>query len=804
MWILSPLPPGGETLYLQTSKNYVVGRKTCDVILSEDQSISRAHALLSTTEQTLTVKDTSKYGTSVNGKRLVENTPVNVTSGSNITFGVFNSKFRVEHMQPVVCSSCLDTDGKASLSEALQFVGGKLVGTWKQECTHLIMSTVKVTIKTICALLSGCPIVKPEFFSALRAAVQNKSPPPEADRFIPEINEPSLNKDKIKIGVISERRELFAGKTFVFLNAKQLTRLSAAVSCGGGHCLLLDEGSLPRDVLESPQSCVVDVTSTASQPLLPQTTEHWLNAVKSIVDKKGLRVITESEIGIAAIYASCDSYCNASRSTDRDSVPHVKSRIPSASLSQSVAVDETMLAAPSPNITAYAANTEPSQGCDRREVSGISAVRETPEKNFKSKTPETKQKRDSQYFVAESRSFSLSTEEQTESKQTIEESKLTEDGPVGRPPQPVFKQPERAKALSQKLFSQKTRTFEQGSPQKRSPQKQSALTSFFQPVNKKRQLEEDISTETSQQKRPVREASVSSQPPETFKDICLEKSPIDSSQSTRENKAQGQKRKEMEDLEELESIMSEDMDCFDEPPPRSQSRVKEGTSKPQREDRKVEVSSKKQRFEEKKDEGRQKNQADLEKPSTSSRNVQTVRIKEQNVSVNIDAYSNQTSVMRPASDPPAVKKQNKLPFNNGGSDFIDDNELLKAEATEVPVKPVTVKKELKEPKLDDSLPKNLLVVEFRDLKVAEPPITVAKPKQTNGYSKNFKCFRKVQMRCVAPVISGTDLLVHNRGINSDLDEWLKDAAEEEIQSRRDETMGDDLFRYNPSKLTRRR
>ena len=44
--------------------------------------------------QTLTVKDTSKYGTFVNSERLAENTPVNLKSGDNITFGVFHSKFR--------------------------------------------------------------------------------------------------------------------------------------------------------------------------------------------------------------------------------------------------------------------------------------------------------------------------------------------------------------------------------------------------------------------------------------------------------------------------------------------------------------------------------------------------------------------------------------------------------------------------------------------------------------------------------------------------------------------------------------
>ncbi|XP_072316156.1 nibrin [Eucyclogobius newberryi] len=798
MWILTRLLPGGETHYLQSGRNYVVGRKNCDILLPEDQSISRAHTHISITEQTLTIKDSSKYGTFVNGQKLAENTPITLTSGGNITFGVFKSKFRVEPWQPVVCSSCLDNSAKASLSDALKFVGGKLVGSWSQDCTHLVMSQVKVTIKTICALLCGRPIVKPEFFSALHTAVQNKSPTPEANRFIPEINEPSLNKDKVKIGVISERRELFTGKTFVFLNAKQLLRLSAVVTCGGGSCRLLDEGSLPRDVLESAQSCVIDVTSSASQPVLSSATMDWVNSVKSIVEKKGLRVITESEIGLAAVYASCDTHCNSSRLTESESLPKGKSRIPSASLSQSLqslAVNETVLPAPSMNITAYAANTEPSQGLARQKVSRVSAVGETPEKQPKAKKPGTEKKTESQYCVAESHNFSFNVVEQTESRQTIEESKLTEEEPRGVRQQPVFAKPNGGtKILSQK--PQKTNSFGQGSPKKLSPQKQSSLTSFFQPVNKKRQLEDDNTAEMSQPKRSARDSSINSPPPETFKETRSEKGPTVALQSLRgatENNTQGQKRKDVEEieLEELESLMSQDMD-FDEPPWRSQSQAKANDPKPHKEVGKAEFSGKRQRLQGKDEQDDWKCQQ-LEKPSTS-RESTTGNIKEQNVSVNIDAFEHSEEkseelLQMEATEVPVIKKQ-------------EDEELLKVEAIEVPVKPVIVK--LQKPKMDDCLPKNVLQVEFRDLKVSEPPTKVTKPKQSNGYTKNFKCFRKVQMRGPAPVIGGADLLAHNRGRNSALDEWLKDAAEEELQSRRDESAGDDLFRYNPSKIARRR
>uniref|UniRef100_A0A3B4BDV9 Nibrin n=1 Tax=Periophthalmus magnuspinnatus TaxID=409849 RepID=A0A3B4BDV9_9GOBI len=675
MWILTPLQPGGQTHYLQSGKNYVVGRKNCDIILSDDQSISRAHAHLSSSEKTLTVKDMSKYGTSVNEQQLAQNTPVNLTSGSNITFGVFNSKFRVEHLHPVVCSSCLDNSGKTSLLGALQLVGGKLVGTWSQDCTHLVMSSVKVTIKTICALLCGCPIVTPEFFSALQAAIENKSPPPEAERFTPEINEPSLNKDKIKIGVISKRRELFTGKTFVFLNAKQMTRLSAAVSYGGGSCTLLDETSLPRDILESPQSCVIDVTSSASQPVLSSSTMDWVNTVKSIVEKKGLRVITESEIGVAAIYASCKEHCNSSHSVSK-----MKSRIPSASLTQSVAVDETVLPAPSLNITAYAANTEPSQGYD-------------------------------------------------------------------------------------------------------------VITCC--PIRTIWQLEDDFTAETSQPKRTAQDSLITSQPPQTSKETRSEKAPTDLSQSSgreTQSKTQGQKRKEMDDneleeleslmsedmdcfdappprsqnqakmlsskrqkeLEELESLMSEDMDCFDAPPPRGQNQAKMNTTKPQKEVSTAEVSRKRPRLQEQnKEDDRKSKQFDLEKPSTSS-STPAVKIKAQNISINIDAFEHtkETYDNRKSSNPPA-----KPPSKTLGRKKQD--QFLFADMSELPTK-------------------------------------VTKQKQSNGCTKNFKCFRKVHG--VAPVIRGADLLAHNRGRNSDLDEWLRDAVEEDQQSRRDESVGDDLFR----------
>lgn len=65
----------------------------------------------------------------------------------------------------------------------------------------------------------------------------------------------------------------------------QLKRLSVAVGFGGGRSLLLEEGSLPHELLECPQSCVIDMTTGSSQALVPSSTTEWANSVKNIVQR---------------------------------------------------------------------------------------------------------------------------------------------------------------------------------------------------------------------------------------------------------------------------------------------------------------------------------------------------------------------------------------------------------------------------------------------------------------------------------------------------------------------------------------
>ncbi|KAF7669724.1 hypothetical protein LDENG_00146990 [Lucifuga dentata] len=836
MWMLIPLQSGGQTHYLLSSKDYRVGRKNCDIILPNDQSISRAHAVLTLTEQALTLKDTSKYGTFLNNQRLTENTPVDLKTGDSVTFGVFESKFVVDCQKLVVCSSCLDNDGKASLTNVLPPLGGKLVNAWTQDCTHLTMPSVKVTIKTISALLCCRPIVKPEFFSELREAIQQKLPPPKAESFIPEIAEPSLNKKDVNLGAIPARRQLFTGKTFLFLSAKQLKRLSTAVSLGGGRSQLLEEGSLPPSLLESTQSCVVDAITGSSQPLLPSSSTEWATSVKNILQRKGLRVITESEIGLAAIYASCDKYCNPSSVIpDSDSVQNARPRIPSASLSQTAVVEETVLAAASQKVTAYAVNTtEPSQGKELLDVTGVTTVGETPEKNQKWTTGQlgqskhVAQKNASQFVVADTMSSSFNSVENTGSQWKKPEAKLPvlDGGNDQSLSQPSFSK------TGMKTFPPKKSPQKQKFSAQTSPQKQSSLTIFFQPIGKKRPLEEELSALMSEPKRAAlaetAPATRTQSPLVSGADLFMVRSETlsDRTSHTAQEELQGRKRKEMEaeiEMEELESIMSEDMDCFDEHISASQTQqaqIKDWKSAGQKQalnTAEPSSSNKRQRLHSE-DNGRPnlKPQGDQEKVSGSTSNKcknteeQMSSFKSQQLQATENRTTNQMS-SKLRVEMSSNKNHTSQPFKEEEISFIEDSKILKGEIcqpkTEIPLKPITVKQEPRVSAMEEDLPKKLVLVEFRSLTVTAAPKAKPQQMQSSSYAKNFKRFHKIQVPDAEDslhIIRGSDLLAHSRGKNSDLDEWLKDAAEEERQSRRDESIGDDLFRYNPTKLSKRR
>ncbi|XP_062847064.1 nibrin [Trichomycterus rosablanca] len=841
MWKLQPTESETGAVSLLAGKEYVVGRRNCDIILSSDQSISRVHAHLTVTEQTVTLKDSSKYGTSVNDERLETGSTKTLHAGDRLLFGVFQSKFKLE-LDVLVCSSCVDNEGKAALSKAVESLGGRLFNSWSQECTHLVMPSVKITIKTICALLCCRPIVKPEFFTELSRAVQQRKTLPKAESFRPGIDEPSLKKDKVDLGSRPERKMLFSGKKFVFLNTKQMKRLSQAISCGGGSSQLLEEGSLPLSLLESTETCVVDVVTGSSQTLVPSACKKWADSVGQILDRNALRFITESEIGLAAIYVNNQTYCNPRASLDSESV-RVKPVIPGGTLSQNAAVDETVLPAASLNITAYAANTEQSQSSSRMDVCGTTAVGETPEKQSTNPPGSTRQSAMmrkaaivSEPPITSSKSVksSVNTSEEAQEKKT-ESAVRRNDGSVG------FEGSLNNSAMI-----------------KKSPQKQTSLASYFQPVSKKRLREGAADSELSEAKlaRLDTEDKEIEETKNSDLSVPLKKAAKQTSSHTSQNQhahnprsgcstslglgsgigmssgerkhnencdsslnSGSKKRKEPDQdpeesadlnlsLEELESIMSEDMDEPAQPAATKKQCLDRGdsSSNSNGQDWKSNATSSNQPKALKQHGVHDISQtSEQDKPSSVSGN------KDSHSQMRAQRSSNKMEDLEQEDHKSTHKKE------SCGSSDVKEEEVSFVVATKAPsgFDPPSDMVEVKqEPKGSESgtendpeLPRRLLQVQFTSLTVSASCRSRTEPLQTrdpNG--KNFKRFRKVLvpgLQGLPRIIGGSDLVAHTHSKSSELEEWLRDAAEEEKQQEREETMGDDLFRYNPKPTKRR-
>lgn len=90
-------PKKGEAVSLTANKNFVIGRlNSCDLMIDEG-SVSREHAEISLSNGTWVIRDTSKSGTRVNGKKITEH---KLQEGDVVTIGKKDMKFTSDPNKP--------------------------------------------------------------------------------------------------------------------------------------------------------------------------------------------------------------------------------------------------------------------------------------------------------------------------------------------------------------------------------------------------------------------------------------------------------------------------------------------------------------------------------------------------------------------------------------------------------------------------------------------------------------------------------------------------------------------------------
>ncbi|XP_054487811.2 nibrin [Agelaius phoeniceus] len=755
MWKLVPASGKGEPYRLLSGVEYVVGRRNCTILIQDDQSISRSHAVLtvsrpetspsqSLTVPVLTVRDTSKYGTFVNGSKL-NGASVSLQSGDRINFGVFESKFRVEYEPLVVCSSCLDVAQKNALNQAIQQLGGLVVNEWTKECTHLVMVSVKVTVKTICALICARPIIKPEFFSELIRAVQSRQQLPNHVSFYPPVDEPSIGSDNLDLSEHHERKKIFSGKTFVFLTAKQHKKLGPAVVLGGGEVKLMTEGRKEMPLLLSPEVCVVDVGLANSQISGSDSMTNWTDSILTDLESKNLRAIPEAEIGLAVIFMSTEKYCNPQKQPASKAVPESSaSAVVGRAISQSLAVDETIMPTAAESSSLYIADTE-EQTC--MEIKNTSQVHRQKKMAFQDTTGKKSSGTSGSVNAGTSIPRGNRTSGFSQRSQPVSPSKIPE---AGKPcesaschPNPITNyfqvSRKRERAEEEETSVPKIAKLEErSSPLPKCTESTTSLicnSEAKQHQKKNNILDPNPNFAEDMGMKPMRES------------VKLTSDRTDTKTTSRENHAP-KKRKELDDL-------SEDTEALE---------VVFGSGDIDWEDQMADHDQEAQRTKRKK--------RCLEAKGSRIPEV-TVNQQEEN----------------------KVLKEDEL-----GS--VLTSEMKTDIKPESPV--------LNHSKLQDessNLPSRLLLTEFRSLVVSHPRQNSHLPGNNSyGGKKNFKMFKKVAYPGAGQlphIIGGSDLIAHHAKKNSELEDWLRQEMEEQKRHAREESLADDLFRYDPNVKRRR-
>ncbi|XP_050020457.1 nibrin isoform X4 [Alexandromys fortis] len=722
--------------------------------------------------------------------------PCTLKTGDRVTFGVFESKFRVEYEPLVVCSSCLDIPGKTDLNQAVLQLGGLTTNSWTEECTHLVMASVKVTIKTICALICGCPIVKPEYFSEFLKAVESKKQPPEIERFYPPIDEPSIGNKSVDLSGRQERKQIFKGKTFVFLNAKQHKKLSSAVVFGGGEArLMAEENEEEESFFSAPGTCVVDIGITNTQIIITDSQKKWVRLVMDVLQRHGLRSIPEAEIGLAVIFMTTENYCNP----QGQPCTELKTTTPGPSLSQGLSVNGKIMPSAPVDMTAYVTDTESEQADTCKEISGAVSCwsglyHGTPllqtRRRYRWRGTECGGVADPtesanfhflrcpNYFALLIVTTCMSLSEKPKEVKTcgVEQNvRPPSQGTCSK--QEVPKSSSKTNHVAPNSLAREKNPNYQLSPVKvpaankskdwTSQQQQNSIRNYFQPCTKKRERDEE-NPEMSSSKSSRMDLSCSLLEQTQPAAPSLWKSKEHPSQS------------ELVDREAGSSLVGDRDMKLNGSSPATKSFPTECLRPNKRKE--VDSAIEEEVLEE------------LLKSTELGLEVQ-VKVEKQEADVGVRK--------KPRMD---VGRSSHL-----SGDTVPGSSRVSQE--DEPEKKVEVKKELlwstkdeiaNSDELPDSselLPRKVLLTEFRSLVVNNSTSQSLSMLNDCGQLKNFKKFKKVLFPGAGRlphIIGGSDLIAHHTRKNKELEEWLRHEMEVQRQQAKEEALADDLFRYNPN------
>ncbi|KAI8586403.1 hypothetical protein BDZ88DRAFT_455054 [Geranomyces variabilis] len=322
MWVLRGHSEAyaGISLWLRPNRPLTVGRKIADLILPNEKSVSRNHAVLNIKADdadavraqtdpnfrySVTLRDAgAKFGTYLNGRnrQVVEEI---VNDGDVVQFGTGTATFRLTWIPVVLTASGLRT-AERNQTKAL----ARKYDTFSPACTHLISQTIKrVNIKVVSSLLNGCHIVTPAWVHAFESVdPKNFALPAEPD-FQPFIAEESggVGLGPQHLPPNPERKRVLQGCQFVVFG--QIEGLAGIVEGAGGS---FARWALPTN--SSEEALLAGRLGELHHPCVvapPDATVEQLASLQRVMQAAGLKLLEMDDAAKAVIFVDRDRFCRS-------------------------------------------------------------------------------------------------------------------------------------------------------------------------------------------------------------------------------------------------------------------------------------------------------------------------------------------------------------------------------------------------------------------------------------------------------------------------------------------------------------
>ncbi|KOC69481.1 Nibrin [Habropoda laboriosa] len=321
MWYLKS--PEGVLLYLNPNIQITFGRKKADILLLNDDSISRLHASIYIEPKnvieinepisTCTLKDIgSKYGTYImQGEEWIQISAEGylLKDKDTLRFGLQDQIFMVVYVPIIVVISNVNDNDKRKLKSLMDEIDGMISTEWTSFCTHLTVSTATLTEKVTWAMAFVVPIITINYWEEVKCAMKKGKEIPDPKNFVPLIGESLVNNQNVSLAPNEKRKTLFQNLIFVYFSKSQYKTYGKMTKMAGGKSVLYIKKALTlRELCAANVVIVQYASSDATQSTQSVVLESA--ALYKKLHEHGRRMISETEIPLAILHCSADKYCN--------------------------------------------------------------------------------------------------------------------------------------------------------------------------------------------------------------------------------------------------------------------------------------------------------------------------------------------------------------------------------------------------------------------------------------------------------------------------------------------------------------